>query len=67
MAHGENWPVGSIIEHFEEKLRITFNSGACGSVEYLDGTSASNRWYWEYGGVKAKLISQPESEKKQRT
>lgn len=60
MAYGEDWPAGSIIEFCGEQYRIKFNGGRSGSVEYLDGTFASNVFYWNYQGEKAKLISTPD-------
>jgi hypothetical protein len=50
MAHGEDWPTGSIIEMYDEKYRIKKNWGLSGEVEYLDGTFATSKFYWTYQG-----------------
>lgn len=62
MKYGEDWPIGAVIEMFDEQLRILKNWGTSGEVEYLDGEFVSNNFYWEYQGEKAKLISLPENE-----
>lgn len=65
MAYGEDWPVVSVIEMFDEQLRIKSNYGRSGEVEYLNGEFATNNFYWEYQGVKATLISFPTTENTQ--
>ncbi len=57
--YGEDWPSGSIIEFCGENFRIRENYGNSGHVEHLDGTSASNSFYWIFDGSKCKLISLP--------
>lgn len=56
-VYGSDWPAGSIIEMFGEQLRILENNGDRGRVEALDGEFISNRFYWEYQGDSAILIS----------
>lgn len=56
-VYGSDWVDGSIIEMYGETLRIRKNWGSSGEVEYLDGTFVSNKYYWEYMGDKAVLIS----------
>ncbi|MBD1577906.1 hypothetical protein HC723_16040 [Vibrio sp. S11_S32] len=51
------WPIGSIIEMYDEKYRITANFGSRGEVQSLCGTYGLVRFYWEFCGDKAKLIS----------
>lgn len=62
-TYGACWPVGSIIEMYEEQVRILENNGASGHVEALDGEFLSNRFYWIYQGDKAQLISVPDENK----
>lgn len=62
MKHGEDWPIGSVIEMFEEKFIIKANHGNSGEVEDLNGDFVSNNFYWIYQGEKAQLISLPETE-----
>lgn len=58
-VYGSDWPIGSVIEMYEERLRILANYGSRGEVEAMDGRFVSARYYWEYMGEKAKLISRP--------
>lgn len=61
-AYGSDWPVGSVIEMFNETLRIRENLGHRGVVETLDGKFVSSRFYWQFGSDKAVLISKPDNE-----
>ncbi len=61
-SYGSDWVAGSLIEMFDEKYRIRENFGSCGTVEYLDGTFVTSRFYWEYQGERAILISTPEQQ-----
>ena len=58
-VYGSAWPKGSIIQMFDEQLRIRENYGTGGTVEYLDGSFCSHSYKWVYGDEKAKLISTP--------
>ena len=55
--YGSDFPEGGIIEMYGERLRIRKNNGNSGEVEYLDGIAASNKYYWEYEGDRAELVS----------
>lgn len=59
MAYGADWPVGSVIEMYEEQLRIRENHGSSGVVESLNGDFVSSKYYWQFGSDKAVLISNP--------
>ncbi|WP_390240966.1 hypothetical protein [Vibrio sp. R78045] len=61
MKHGESWPDGSVIEMFGEQLRIRCNHGSSGTVEHLDGTFCTHKYFWEYQDEKAILISTPKT------
>jgi len=65
-THGEAWEDGSIIEMDDEQLRIRKNYGSRGTVEYLDGSFATNNFYWTYQGVKATLISTPVQQQQEK-
>lgn len=58
-TYGSEWPVGSVIEMFDEQLRIRENLGSSGVVETLDGEFVSSRYYWQFGADRAVLISTP--------
>lgn len=60
-TYGSDWPVGAVIEMFDEQLRIRENSGCRGVVETLDGKFVSNRFYWQFGSDRAVLISSPDN------
>jgi hypothetical protein len=59
MDYGADWPVGSVIEMYEERLRIRENFGSSGVVETLDGEFVNSKYYWQFGSDKAQLISKP--------
>ena len=59
IQYGSDWVDGSIIEMYNERLRIIKNNGTSGEVESLDGEYISSKYYWEYMGDKAILISKP--------
>lgn len=65
MKHGEDWLDGSVIEMFGERLRIRKNNGTSGTVEYLDGTFCTRKYFWEYQGEQAVLISCPTEQGKE--
>lgn len=58
--YGHDWTEGCVIEFCGESYRILKNFGDSGSVEYLDGTFASNNFYWVFQGVPCLLVSKPE-------
>lgn len=55
--YGSDWPPGTVIEMYDEVLRIRENFGSYGVVEYLDGEIVSNRFHWVFQGDRAQLVS----------
>lgn len=56
-TYGADFPEGGIVEMYDERLRIRKNYGTYGEVEYLDGEHCNSRFYWEFQGDRAELIS----------
>jgi hypothetical protein len=58
--YGSDWPEGSVIEMYGDRLRIRRNWGASGEVEALNGELECSKFYWVFQGDHARLISRPE-------
>ncbi|OLF82096.1 hypothetical protein AWH63_11185 [Marinobacter sp. C18] len=59
-VYGSDWPPGTVIRMYEEILRIRKNWGSNGEVEDMAGEPVSSKYYWEFQGDRAVVLSRPD-------
>jgi len=59
LPYGADWPSGTVIEMYGDRLRIRKSRGSYGVVESLNGDFECSRYYWEFQGDRAVVVSAP--------